>query len=981
MDGYRQSKLLSQVNNSNLANFKNKNLHNLIAFNIERKQLATFSAITLPLILAACGGGGGGSPAPAATPTPAPAPSTSHSGVTVSASASAVDEGGEVTYTLTAGTVGDIDTSVDWSIADGSSDFSAASGTVTLKANESSATFTVTATNDTTAEAAEAFTVTIGANTETLTVNRSDNLASDVTAASSATSVEEGGEVTYTLTAGTAGEVDTSYDWSVTNGSSDFVVASGTVTIKAGETSATFSISATDDTTYESAEAFTVTIGSLLTETLTIAASDSLSGTEANAGNLTATSAADTYIYDVTFDSSGSVTEANDGNVIITGFDASADSIVLRGGYGSASSTAAYADGGTSNVDIASNISGDTVITLGSDNDKTGTITLKGVSDASTVSLKSINQPADSGSPTVDLSSGTVAAAAAGEIFEYSVDFLNGVPVATDGDVTISGFDAAVDKLVIKTESLPAGYSKSSLISGNTAGVDVTQSITDTRIDFGANSAGESGSITLSGITDSDLSTIDLTFEISNPTIEGTRVDIASTAVTAGSSSETFVYDAAWDGDEVVGSDGDVTITGFDLATDKIVVLGADIPSGYDRSQFEANTIGSQQVVVDSINNKTVIHFAPDSDGESTTLTLAGVADEDGKLNIVFGSTIAGASTSHSSITVASTATSVAEGGDVTYTLTAGTVGNINTSLDWSIADGSSDFSAASGTVTLPANKSTATFTVTATNDTTAEAAEAFTVTVGSVSTETLTVNRSDNPASDVTATSSATSVAEGGSVTYTLTAGTAGEIDTAYDWAVADGTADFDTASGTATISAGETSTTFTVTATDDTSAEAAEAFTVTAGSVLTETLTISESDQPAAATSYTVVNVPAQTADSTITATSAAEDFRYEVSTAGVSEEGAYTVTIDGFDIASDKLTLVLVNATSNMTTAEFDQLTNVEVTSDGISGTQVLFAPDSDGASGKLVLPGVEESFSGDWTATTYTVEIIADTNITG
>ena len=67
--------------------------------------------------------------------------------------------------------------------------------------------------------------------------------------------------------------------------------------------------------------------------------------------------------------------------------------------------------------------------------------------------------------------------------------------------------------------------------------------------------------------------------------------------------------------------------------------------------------------------------------------------------------------------------------------------------------------------------------------------------------------------------------------------------------------------------------------------------------------------------------------------------------------------------------------------MTTAEFDQLTNVEVTSAGISGTQVLFAPDSNSQSGKLVLPGVEESFSGDWTATTYTVEIIADTNLTG
>ena len=74
-----------------------------------------------------------------------------------------------------------------------------------------------------------------------------------------------------------------------------------------------------------------------------------------------------------------------------------------------------------------------------------------------------------------------------------------------------------------------------------------------------------------------------------------------------------------------------------------------------------------------------------------------------------------------------------------------------------------------------------------------------------------------------------------------------------------------------------------------------------------------------------------------------------------------------------------MVIVNGSSNLTTQEFDQLTNVEVTSDGISGTQILFAPDSNSQSGKLVLPNIEESFDTDWTATTYTVEIIADSNL--
>ena len=59
----------------------------------------------------------------------------------------------------------------------------------------------------------------------------------------------------------------------------------------------------------------------------------------------------------------------------------------------------------------------------------------------------------------------------------------------------------------------------------------------------------------------------------------------------------------------------------------------------------------------------------------------------------------------------------------------------------------------------------------------------------------------------------------------------------------------------------------------------------------------------------------------------------------------------------------------------------VTGVEVTSDGLSGTQIFFAPDSSGQSGGLTLSGVEESFDDTWTATTYTVEIIADANLTG
>ena len=127
-----------------------------------------------------------------------------------------------------------------------------------------------------------------------------------------------------------------------------------------------------------------------------------------------------------------------------------------------------------------------------------------------------------------------------------------------------------------------------------------------------------------------------------------------------------------------------------------------------------------------------------------------------------------------------------------------------------------------------------------------------------------------------------------------------------------------------------------------------------------------------------YTIVNIDVSS-NTTITATSSSEDFRYEVGTDGVSKEGPYDVVIDGFDKANDKLTLVLVGGNSNLTTKEFDNIENVDVTSNGISGTQIYFAPDSSKDSGTLTLPNVEELITDGWTATTYSVEIIADINL--
>ena len=128
-----------------------------------------------------------------------------------------------------------------------------------------------------------------------------------------------------------------------------------------------------------------------------------------------------------------------------------------------------------------------------------------------------------------------------------------------------------------------------------------------------------------------------------------------------------------------------------------------------------------------------------------------------------------------------------------------------------------------------------------------------------------------------------------------------------------------------------------------------------------------------------YKVVDISASS-DKEITATSVAEEFRYEINAAGISQEGEYSVTINDFDKSEDKLTLVITDGTSSLTTQEFDSLNGVEVTSDALSGTQIFFAADSNGQSGALILSGIEEDFNNTWEAETYTVSILPETNLT-
>jgi hypothetical protein len=575
------------------------------------------------------------------------------------------------------------------------------------------------------------------------------------------------------------------------------------------------------------------------------------SSIQLDGGAYSATSAADVFTFDVSFDGTSIV--GLDNNVSITGFDPENDSIVLRGEGGSSTLDASTLLS-SSGVDVSpSTINNNTVIYFSPNSSgASSSITLEGIvdGDLSSISISAADGSANdtSTSPVTgeeDLSEGTVTATSAAEAFVYEIKFVDGVPVAIDGDVTIKDFDAASDTITLQAASVPSGFGKSSLLSLASSGVEIVTSTIDnkTTIYFAPDSSGTSGSITFDGIVDADLSSI--TLNILSGSVDssgsdlssGSNIELGTDDLTAQSSAENFVFDASYASSTLSGSDGPLTITGFDQANDKLVILASDMPVGYDLNDFKIAT--GIDIVASTIDNNTTIYFAPDADGNSTSITLAGIVDGD----------------------LASTSI------EFTSSLTGGT---------------------SSGTVTSTDTSASADATSDATDTSTAD------------STDTTTDDSSDAATDDTADTT-------------------------------ADDTAD---------------------TTTDDSTS----------------------TDEPTASQSYTVVDIATATEDTTITATDAAEEFRYEFS-GSTSSEGNFIITIDNFDSANDKIVLVNVGG-NDLTTSEFTELSGVEISGNSFDNqTRILFDKDSSGGSGELAVNGVYDS-----DLSVIAIEILSDTNIT-
>ncbi len=454
--------------------------------------------------------------------------------------------------------------------------------------------------------------------------------------------------------------------------------------------------------------------------------STATAGIDLDGGSYAATADADTFIVDVSFDGTSIVSLDNDS--IITGFDPANDSILLRGSGASSDFNAASLVGSTGVEVSQSTINNNTIIYFSpNSSNNSSSVTLAGVldGDLSTITVSaeegSANDSSASTAGGTDLSSGTVAATDAADAFVYEIKFSNNSPVAIDGEVVITDFDVDNDTLTLQAASAPSGFSKSSLLTA--ANVDVTTNTIDnyTLISFAPDSSGASGSIKLEGIVDADLSSLNINIlagsvSSSGPDLSsGSNIELETTDLTAQTEAENFVFDATYSSSTLSGVDGPITISNFDQDNDKIVILASDMPVGYDLDDFKS--AAGVDIVASTIDNNTVIYFAPDENGNSTSIILDGIVDSGlSNTNIVFTSSLSGETSS-------GTATSSDTGASSESTTTSDTSSDTSSS-DSSSTDTSSDTSSSDSSSTDTSSSdssSTDTSSDTSSSDTSSE--------------------------------------------------------------------------------------------------------------------------------------------------------------------------------------------------------------------------------------------------------------------
>ncbi|WP_420904253.1 Calx-beta domain-containing protein [Candidatus Magnetaquiglobus chichijimensis] len=485
-------------------------------------------------------------------------------------------------------------------------------------------------------------------------------------------------------------------------------------------------------------------------------------------------------------------------------------------------------------------------------------------------------------------------------------------------------------------------------------------------------------------------------FNITSGPSVSLSVNNASIAEAAGTATVTATLSAAAASDTTVTIAATGTATGsgtdYTLSTTTITILAGNTTGTATLTAVQDTLDEVDETVILDITNVSGGGGASESGTQQQTVTLT---DDDNPPTVSIDSPTVSEGNSGSAT--------------LTYTVTLSAASSKTITVDYATANGTatagSDYTAASGTLTFAAGETSKTFTVTVAGDTTDESDETLTATLSNPSNATLgttsgtgTLTDDDNPP---TVSINSPSVTEGNSgttnLTYTVTLSAASSKTITVDYATANGTAtagsDYTAASGTLTFAAGETSKTFTVTVAGDTTDESDETLTATLSNPSNATLgtasgtgTLTDDDNPPTVSidSPTVSEGNSGTTTLTYTVTLSAasgKTITVDYATAnGTATAGTdYTAATGTLTFAAGETSKTFTVTVAGDTTDEPDEtltatLSNPSnVTLGTASGTGTL-TDDDNPPTVSIDSPTVSEGNSGT-TTLTYTVTLSA------
>ena len=826
--------------------------------------------------------------------------------LSISGPTGSVSEGSDATFTVTLSAAVSKAVTVAWTAPLGTDSAVAAdlsttsgSGTVTFAANSAvgaTQSITIGIEDDALSEGAESFTVTLGTITSDLssqlslkngassaqaTIAASDSITVNISGPSS---VDEGDATSnYTVSLSPAGvtpTADLTVSYGTSNGTatagSDYTAASGTLTFTNTAAGAqTFTVQTTEDSIDEgTGETFTVSISSpaggggttsLGTSSVTTTVTDD---DDAPTG-ITLSASPSTLGED---DSATSVTVT----ATLNGSMLPSDTVVTIGTLaGTATKGTDYTATTLASITIAANTTkgtGTLTITPTDDQVVEGdeTITIPGTTTVSGISVtsaeitltdddKSTDTPGDKDSAELSIS-GPSANVAEGSDATFTVTLSKSVAKA----VTVA-WSAPLGTDAAEGADLSATSGTVTFAANSAAGA--TRIITITATDDMLSEGAESFTVTLGTITSTLSSQVSLkggataataTIEASDPItvkIEG------PSAVDEGDATTAYTVSLSPLG---VKPTSDLTVSY--TTSNGTATAGTDYTAKSGTLTFTSTAAGSQtftvQTMEDTIDEGTGETFsvtisspsggggpAP-SLGTSKSVTTTITDDDDAPTGITLSAnpSTLGEDDSATSVTITATLNG--------STLPSQTVVTIGT-LAGSATKGT-DYTATSlSSITIPANTSSGsgTLTITPTDDTIVEGDETITVpgttTVSlSVSSATVTLtdddkgttgDPNDKDSTDLSISGPTSNVSEGGNAVFTVTLSQAVAKAVTVAWSAPLGTdaaegADLSATSGTVTFAANSTAgatQSITITATDDALSETSEAFTVTLGTI----------------------------------------------------------------------------------------------------------------------------------------------------